>query len=560
MKKIVITSILVSIVIAAAFGDFNEKDLLFSNEQNMSIFPEINYGKNPAVIQGITAPLIFTDLDFDGSYEYLKEERVDSSVGVIGGTEIVDSLSLIPALGFTHFLPADQGPVFGYSLYYDSAHELSETRSLKFNDPSENDSLSAYNEAYSGGTDFYLSFSAGKEKPVDMGFSLGYGITYDPVMFSWFTDNAITPSLSYIQPSADEDDTLGFDHRLSFDYGLAIPDEGFDLMLGLNCTGIYSDRNTKYMPYDSNGDGHKDSVADFNTYYFLKAEVGGPENEVSKYSLEDYDLTGKINLVGSFVKPFSEKFSFILDADYHLIDYTYSHYLEHIIEAADETDGSYTNKYYNSSFGSFSATIGADFSNPEKKYSMRLGLSYSREAEQYSQEGDKSTDLSQFSSLNPGNYTELELGTEPVNNVLSANVDLYPDQTIVHSAGLVGRYEFQPENKTVLFLDFGVTGYYQKLIYRAYNLDTRTVWEESDVSAELGWLFESVAGVSFPLGENFSCMLDLKNIGLAGDLSVLDETLMYDIEELYASPDGSVNNSDEFSVGFSLDLAFIINL
>jgi hypothetical protein len=250
MKKIVISSIIIFLISTAVFADFNENDLLFSNDTNISLYPEINYEKNPAVLQSIRVPFIFTSFEFDGSYEYEKNERIDASVGEAGGTEFIYSLSLLPALSFSYFSPGEDGKVFGYNFFYSSEHEISGTDSLDYNDPSENDSLSEVDQVFTGGVDFYLAFPGKKTKKNDAGFSLGYELTYDPVYFSWITDKAVNPTLSYVQTSSDEDDTNEFVHQLKFDYGMVLPKDKFDLSFGLNCTGVYADRNSKYMPYD----------------------------------------------------------------------------------------------------------------------------------------------------------------------------------------------------------------------------------------------------------------------------------------------------------------------
>ena len=554
MKKVIVTAVILIQLAAAVFGDFNRTDLLFSNSLNISLYPEVNYTRNPSVLNGVVTPFMLGGLDLSGAYNYEKMERIDSAIGTAGGTDIDTQLDILPTVGLSWFFPTDEGNAWGVSIDYNSVHQQGSEKLSLYNNASENSTSTMSDNEFDAGVDFYFTLPPGDN--TNMGFLLGYNFTYDPTAVRWVNDLSVNPGLNYIEATTDDDYIQDFLHKLHIGYGISMPFNGFDLYAAVNCEGGYEDRARAFTAYDSNGDGYNDKLTLLGDYYLLAADAGGPEDAVSAFVYENYSLRGSVDLSSSLYIPFSEKFALIVDGEYSVIDYRYSHYLMHVIDSTIESDESYFNQYDDSGLGSFSATIGTEFSNSEKRTKLRIGAGYSRFAETHTQDGDTAAGLSLFSSLNPGNYTEMNLGVAPVNNVLSSDGDVDPYRDIVQSVSLFGRYEFAPAQRTVLYLDFGVSGVHAAEIFRAYNLDTRTVWEERNITADLDFVFESVAGVAFPLGDKVTCTVDLKNFGITGDASLLDETHMYDIELESLSTSGDMDYSDEFHFNAELSLGF----
>lgn len=187
---------------------------------------------------------------------------------------------------------------------------------------------------------------------------------------------------------------------------------------------------------------------------------------------------------------------------------------------------------------------------------MRIGLGYSRYAERYSQEGDTAAGLSLYSSLNPDHYTELSLGVNPLNDILMDS-DLYPSETVIHRFDLSADYRWTPIEDFLLLMNFAVSGFYDTKTYRAFNLDTRTVWEETYTAGELNWIIESLIGVAFPFGEKFTCTLNLKNLSTVGDLSFTDETHPYDINLERSSENGSTYLFSDNGLNMTLNVGFV---
>ena len=148
------------------------------------------------------------------------------------------------------------------------------------------------------------------------------------------------------------------------------------------------------------------------------------------------------------------------------------------------TDKSYYDQIYNSGLGSFDVLMGLDFVDQKKAKNFRIGVGYSRYAEKYTQNGDSAAGTNLYSSLNPDHYTELSLGVDPINDRI-INSELYQSATEVHSVNLNARYQWIPINKFTLYFDFGISGYYDTKTYRAFNIDTHTVWEEKFENAKV---------------------------------------------------------------------------
>ena len=69
-------------------------------------------------------------------------------------------------------------------------------------------------------------------------------------------------------------------------------------------------------------------------------------------------------------------------------------------------------------------------------------------------------------------------------------------------------------------------------------------------------MLSSAAGISFPVGEKITCMVDLNNIGFVGDFSFADETRMYDTEILRYSDNGDGYLLTENGADLDLSIRF----
>ncbi|MBI9108049.1 MAG: hypothetical protein JEZ04_14975 [Spirochaetales bacterium] len=558
MKKYLAFAIIGLLSVTMVFGDtdIDPEDFLYLTPANEVLYPELDYKSNPAVLSDINENLLLVNLDFTAAYAESLKTRIDDSVGLLGGTEIISSFSMSPGGDLTMFFPLEDGSLFGFDLFYDSEHSSDRADSLNYNGVTENKKILTDENIYNAGTDLYFAMNPAKE--FDLGFSLGYNLNYDPAVFKWVTDSTISPALQYTEPLLSSDNFNELTNGLNAAVGVTLPFDNYKLLLGVVYNGSYKDGTDELVEVDTNADGYKDTPYSLSDYYALAASAGGPAEAVTGHSFIDYTLVTAVDLNAAFFWEIDESTSMILSGRYDVMDYTYNHYAKHVLTGTVLTDDSYLDKIYDSGLGSFNANIGFDFEDKENNSCLRIGLGYSRWAERYSQDGDTVAGLMLFSSQNTGNYTELSLGTEPINNAL-VDASLYPSEREIHQIGLNAGWRWIPERVVTIFFDFGVSAFHDTNTYRAFNLDTLTVWEEKVVAAEISWLITSAAGVSFPLGEEFICTLDLQNIGTIGDASLTDETHMYDQTLDRISTNGIGFLQDNNALNVKLDITFEVS-
>jgi hypothetical protein len=555
MKKYLVSAIIGLLSVVVVFGDtdIDPEDFLFLTPINAILYPELDYEDNPSVLFDIDENLMLTNLDFTAAYVDSLKTRIDDSVGLAGGTEKISSFSMAPGGELTMFLPIDKESLFGFGVYYGSEHSADRTDSLNYNGVAENKKILTDENVFTAGTDFYLALHPSKE--FDMGFSLGYNMNFDPAFFKWITDSSVSPALQYTEPLLNPDNFNEFVHGLDAAAGLNIPLDDARFLLGVDYSGSYKDSTDELVVVDTNLDGYKDKLYSLSDYYALPAAVGGPADAVTGHSFIDFTIVTDVDLNMAYFWDIDKDVSVILNGSYDVVDYTYNHYAKHVLTSTILTDESYLDKTYDSGLGSFNANIGFDFEDKKNKSSLRVGLGYSRYAERYSQNGDTVAGLMLFSSQNTGNYTELNLGTDPINNVLS-DAALYPAEWEIHEVMLNAGWRWVPEKVVTIFFDIGVSVFHDTKTYRAFNLDTLTVWEEKEIAAEISWLVTSAAGIAFPLGEDLKCTLDLQNTGSFGDVSLTDETHLYDQTLDRISTNGTGYLLDNNAVNVKLDVTF----
>ncbi len=474
-------------------------------------------------------------------------------MGAAGGTENIMNLAVVPEADFVIFNPKDKDSLAGFGLNYSSDHLWDRQDDIKFNGSSENLQTETIENDLSIGTEFYLASKASREK--HMGFMLGYTFSYDPAVFQWVTDSTVSPASSYTVAMSDPDYSNDYTHGVNAAAGFNFFGEDSVFSLSIDYAGAFTDSSDEYVEVDTDGDGFNDTVYALYDYLSLPAAQGGPSEAVTGKDFVNYTFSNNVDLNLGLNRPLGDGNSMILSGTWNALGLAYSHYAKHILTESVTTDDSYLDKFYNSSLGSFSANVAFDFYDKTKKVLFRIGGGYSRYAETFSQTGDTAAGIMLFSDQNDGNYTEMNLGLDPANNVLS-NAGIYPALQEIHTFLIDACWRWTPEKKVTLFLDLGASAYLDTKTYRAYNLDTKTIWEEKNTAAEADWMLSSAAGISFPVGEKITCMVDLNNIGFVGDFSFADETRMYDTEILRYSDNGDGYLLTENGADLDLSIRF----
>ncbi len=551
---LVLTGLLLATVV---FGVEKLKgdDFIFLKSARLGIFPELSYEANPAILLNISNPFLLNSYNFEATYLEIEKKRINNLIGLKDGTETVSTINLVPQVDFSTFLPFGKKKVFGLDFNYLSEHVNNTLIQKNYNAVSENISSQIQTNSFTTGLNLYLASAAGKK--ANIGYSLGYNFDYDPKVFKWITDSSYNPTLLYTTENADTDYIDVITHGIDGSVGLNFPLDKHSVSLGVVYKGFYKDSSNEYIAVDSDGDGYKDKLYTLKDYYFLDTKYGGPVVAVSSFNHENYSILTNVDITASAILFLSKGVSLIADGNYSVVDYRYNHYYKHILTELVKKDVSYYDQIYNSGLGSFNVLLGFDFKDPKKTKNLRIGVRYFRDMEKYTQNGDTAAGTDLYSTINPNHYIELNLGTNPANDSI-VNSNIYPSSIEVQQIKLESRYKWVPDKKLKVYFDFNVLAVYNTKNYRAFNLDTRTVWEEQAVSKGLNIKMDSLLGIAFPLGKKLVCTLDLQNFHTLGDAYISTETNTFDVDKDRPSENGENYLLSDKDMNFNLNLGFMV--
>ena len=536
MKKLMtVILILIAAAGAAADTDLDPEDFLYITPFNRTFYPELDYRKNPAVLTDVDEKMLLGNLVFKTAYNSQTKTRIDDSIGAAGGTNTESVLDINPSADFIILGPGKDRTASGFSMDFQYNYFSQKEADIKYNGASENLQAVLSDTPFDIGADFFLASQI--SKGVSAGGSLGYSFGYDPALFRWITDSTVSPASSYTEALSTPDNYNDYTHGIDAAFGFIFPQEKVEISLSIDYQGRYTDSSDRLVEVDTDGDGYNDQVYKYYAYLGLPAESGGPSDAVTGMEFVNFTFDNNLDLNAGLIWNFDRYKSMILSGSWKALGLNYSHYADNIITEVKDTDVSYLDKYYSYGLTSFDANLAFDIYNREKKQVFRIGGGYSLHNERFTQEGDTDAGTMLFSSRNEGNYPELNLGLEPENNSL-ADSEIYPDSQLIHKIVVDACWRWTPEKKVTLFIDLGARAYLDSRIYRAFNLDTLTVWEEESRSLNIDWIFGTAAGISFPLGEKLSCMVNLSNLGASGDFSFADESHMYDSDIQRVSENG----------------------
>ncbi|GEM_PF-3482195 len=556
MKRVIITlSILffLSISVYSKGNTESGRNFLFKDIKNAYLYPEISYSNNPVVLNRLNKALIYNNTNFALNIDTVQNTRTDDSIGSKGGTGTVTGIDLKPVADLISFFPFKKS-VVGFGANYSMDYSRNDILFSNYNAPTENKTEITENDKIETGGDLYLALK--NTGSFNLGFSAGYSFMEIPKSFSWITDSSVNPALHYVDPAAYPNPIDSITHTAKASIGIEFPLLETDILLSVNYVGDFTKRSDDFIAVDTDGDGYKETLMSYKDYMSRTGE-GGPPETATSYNHEDNTISTRIDIYPVIKKELGENVTFILSGKYRAVDYRVNNYKKQITTASILKDESWTKKIYDSGLTTFDALAALSFKNPKNKNEFRFGIGYSRVNEIYSQDGDSAEGNSLYSSLNTNNYTELSLGDNPENDSI-VNNDVYPSNTLTQKLLLIAGYQWSLLKQVSLYINMDITGSIVTKTYDAFNLDTRTVWEESHTSSTLIWDMDPLIGIAFPIGKKVMCIINMHRLNTKGDISISDETAPYDIILGRAS---SNSNSDLFSdsgYSFEINLGFII--
>lgn len=556
-KALIIAGILIFIPLVfihaqAARGSGNlrqiqDRNFIFRSLQDPMMYPECAFTVNPGVLMDINGTMLITDLG--SSFDHNKDiyTRLDETFGSIGGTYTMQRTAFLPDLFTGLVLPVGgklNDPRFGASADFNLLYSNDRDEYINYNAFSENISTTVKDITWNAGGDLYLAL---QPKSSEFGFSIGYRYTSIPRLFSLVSDDTLD-SGGYI-----EDEIRSYDektHSAAARAGIIVPlSRAAELHFALNYRGDVTNRNDKYLSVDNDGDGYNETIISYAEYYASQA---------AEYDSKDLTVGTDLTLHPVMRLYVSDDVEMFFSGEYSILDRSDRTYYQRVRYVTDLTDDqSLYKEITNSSFTSFKVHGGFGVET-ENSGLIKFGVAYTQEDQRFRQEGVGPAGANVYSRLNPSNYTELNLGLEPLNNSIVSQIDTPSEvfsQTLAFSFG----YELHPAQGPATYFLINVTGRNERQSYYAYNLDTRSVWFEEERTIGLSWELRPVAGIAIRIGkkDNVIWSVNVQGTGTVGSPSKLSETAPYDTFLGRTSTNGDIDTSDSVSFQFEASTGFL---
>jgi hypothetical protein len=529
-----------------------EENFYFYTLQDPLLFPETAFETNPAVLRRTGSTVIVTENNFEFRSSSETAERLDETVGSKGGTYTIVNRRFDPAAQFSLFFPllkVKNKPVLGFSLDFDMDYELQKEEYINYRAFSENVMVEQSDKPFIIGSDLYFSSAINS---VFWGVSGGYDFYYAPALLKTVTDANLPDEGTYVETTVRDHDT--FSHTADVSLGTIIPlSRAAELSFAVNYQAEFTDKQTSYIAVDTNGDGNNDTILKYSDYVFYDAP-GGPATLASDYDAKDLTISNIVTIHPTMRLYVADSVELFFGGQYTILDRTQRTYYQRVILVNDPGQENESIQYetFDASYTSFKAAGGLAVLFGKNSL-LKAGVGFLRDDRRFSQDGKTAVGVNLYNRQNPEHYTELNLGLEPANNSIAANVE-YPSTDVEQSILLRLGLENKPPRGVQTYFAVDLAASRDRKTYFAYNLDTRSVWKEEVVSEGIVWDLTPVAGIAFPVGKkkNGVWSVSLKGTGTAGNLFQISETAPFDESIGKTTTDGSIDS--ERSTGFNFDI------
>jgi hypothetical protein len=558
MRKAIAIAMILSVLAGASLGaqtsrgsgnlrGVNDRDFIFRPLQDPLLYPECAFTVNPAVLMDVSETILITDLGSSFGRSVDLYTRLDDTYGSIGGTYTAAETTFFPDLLAGLILPLGEknnSPRFGATADFSLDYANERDEYVNYNAFSEHIVSGMEDISWNAGTDLFLAI---QPKSVELGFSLGYGYSSIPRLFSVVSDDTLE-SGSYI-----DEEVRGYDekaHAAGARTGIIVPlSRAAELSLALNYRGNFTDRADTYLSIDEDGDGYNETVISYAEYYSARA---------AKYESKDLTIGTRLTLHPVMRLYVSDDVEMFFSGQYSILDRSDRTYYQRVRYITDLTDDqSLYREITNASFTSFQAHGGFAVET-ENNGLVKFGIGYTREDRRFRQEGIGPAGANIYSRLNANNYTELSLGLEPLNNSIVSQIET-PTEVLTQLLTFRFGYEQHPVRGPATYFLINVTGMNEKKSFHAYNLDTRSVWYEEERTIGLSWELQPVAGIAIKIGkkENVIWSINVQGTGTVGDPSKVSESAPYDTFLNRTTTNGEIDTSQKVNFEFEAGTGFL---
>jgi hypothetical protein len=526
---------------------FTVADFLFLNLQDPSLYPETSVDYNPANLLRMTDLIFTSHTTFDLSRTSTTSTRTDDTIGALGGTLKSEETKLSPSENLGLYVPlgsTPRSPRLGVRAAADLASRDKLDSYDNYRSFSEKLTLEEKEQPFNAHIDLGLGMPT-TAAGLGLGFALGYGYGYLPAVFPVQVDQSLNPVLTSYGIPLRQNDSFTHIARGTVGANLSLS-RAAELSLALAYTGRFVDAAQSYVAIDTDSDGRNDTKLLYSDWIVSKEGVdkGGPtaEEVAISYSQMDLSIGTELSLAPRIRLYVSDTAELFLGGRYFILLMSDRTQYKRPIKA-DDIDGNQSTfqQYIDANFKSFDATLGLGLATARDAY-LKVGVTYKRMDQAVKQNGTQKNGDGLYSTRNPDHYTELTLGLEPTNNAIVSLLDR-PTLSLSQSLTLLLGWSYIPTGVLGVFLGGSVQGALRSDTYKAYNLDTRSVWEETVASQSIQWTINPVAGLRLRVSDSLSLGISATGTGIEGSLTSANETAPFNLELQKTTLNGTQDRS-----------------
>jgi len=538
---------------SSALQAVDPDSFLLADLEEAILYPETDYGRNPAILGLLSWDPLIVDLDAALTRDVSTSTRLDESEGALGGTDetLDQTLDGDMYLEKVFHFGKNNSDALAWSLSGDFTWDTTQEHLTNYDAYTENVLYTTEDLPFTVGTNLVWGSKSGLI-PFPVGARLGYSFSLDKALFTWVQDSLL--SAPYVSDTKQDYDQIT--HALKASLGAVLPiSKVAEFAAAVRYEGSLMDKDSKYIAMDEDQDGYDESIETTTVYYQTYEENGGPAVTATSYSYMDLTVDNNVYVDPTMRLFITDNAELFFTGSWKAFGLSWNETYERIRLTTDVSDDLSDAVYtYDSGLTSFEVLAGLSFKDAGGQ--LKLGIGYAQDDVRFHQEGtDSSGDSSLYSSLNTNNYTEMNLGTDPANETITASDDVIsPTTDVTRSVFATVGWTYKPIKGVGLYLSAKLSGSLNEKVYNAYNLDTRTVWTETVTSSSIDWAIKPAAGFYMPLGPKATLVLDLSGSDNTGTVTSDSETAP---TSSYTTTDGSIDLSGGSAVSLTASVRLL---
>ena len=535
-------------------------DFLFLGLQDPALYPETSLEGNPANLLRLTQTLLTSQIVVDVLRSSVTNTRADSTIGALGGSLVSKETTFSPAEKVALYVPLGtdrRSPRLGIRVAGDlQLHDRLDTYQ-DYRSFSEDLTVEERDRPFGGTVDVALGLPT---TGPGLGFALGYGFGYLPAVFPVEVDRTLSPVLTSYGAAVRDSDVFTHLARAAAGTNLSLS-RAAEVSLTISYTGTFQDAARSWVAVDTDADGRADVLMPYAEWVVNTdgPSAGGPATPAISYSQMDLTVGTRLGLSPMLRLYVSDTAELFLAGTYYPLYMSSRLQYQRPRYATDLEDNlSELRQVLNGNLRCVDATLGVALAT-SRDARLKIGATYTRRDTVLRQDGLRGNGDLLYSTRNPDHYTELALGLEPANDSVVALLD-QPALDVQQSVTLRMGWSYLPAAGPGVFVGGAVRGSHSVQTWRAYNLDTRSVWEETVTTQGIVWAFEPVAGLRIKVSDKITAGFSAAGTGLEGSLASNGETAPFNVQLQKTTLNGAQDLAGSVPFSLSVRLDFVAAL